>query len=463
MRSLLGVCSVLTLVLVLIGVNQSANQHPAPPLGPAIDLRESSSTSTSQPLRLPMAGGEIRPIPQLPVAPGGMGKIAYIDDGDVWVTAIPSGQSHRLTSGSSLALRGGGISSTPELAWSPSGNWLLLGDTVIGADGRYLRTNTGCVQWSPVRDELICHVEDTLWIESPDGGPSTLLMQDVGPLADIAWSQGGESVAFAVTQRIGTPSSSIWSTNRKAGSVRKLLSSDDVGADRLIPAFWSDDGEQLAYFYGVWSASIQSDGMALGVLDLPSSTHGGVLQSVHLKPDFFGGFTEAGQLLYTHGAGRLMTDGKRIGLVDLMTSRGAMLTDGTSAISPALSPDGITIAFTSGETSFAWGGNEVRDAVASRRIWLMNTDGSNMRRLTSDERYREEHAQWSADGRNVVFARISLDGDLSLWYADMNGGEAREIAGFHQMSRRPNHREAIQYGYYGYVNWAQHYAWWQPK
>jgi hypothetical protein len=59
-------------------------------------------------------------------AAGALGKIAYVQDGDIWMMALPSGQPQRLTTD--------GFNGAP--SWSVSGEWLtFLRLPPIGASG----------------------------------------------------------------------------------------------------------------------------------------------------------------------------------------------------------------------------------------------------------------------------------------------------------------------------------------
>ena len=64
----------------------------------------------------------------------------------------------------------------------------------------------------------------------------------------------------------------------------------------------------------------------------------------------------------------------------------------TAELDPAWSPDGERIAFT-------W---QAGDGVRSRRIYLMDADGGNKRRLTGND-WLEETPAWSPDGTRVAF------------------------------------------------------------
>jgi dipeptidyl aminopeptidase/acylaminoacyl peptidase len=113
---------------------------------------------------------------------------------------------------------------------------------------------------------------------------------------------------------------------------------------------------------------------------------------------------------------------KGIAILDVESGVLSKLTEPeTAALAPAWSPDGKLIAYVRSVDL----GPDGRDAsLTARRIWLMTPDGSNERRLTDgDEGDREELPQWSTDGRNILFARLTTDpcdtSEYSLWLMNL--------------------------------------------
>jgi len=69
------------------------------------------------------------------------------------------------------------------------------------------------------------------------------------------------------------------------------------------------------------------------------------------------------------------------------------------------------------------GGNELaRQELMQRRIWMSNVSGKlQPQQLTNDVAYRDEHPMWSADGSQILFARIDSKGRVSLWIMALDG------------------------------------------
>ena len=79
---------------------------------------------------------------------------------------------------------------------------------------------------------------------------------------------------------------------------------------------------------------------------------------------------------------------------------------------PAWSPDGSTIAFAA-EPDENHGG-----------IWLIASDGTNLRRLTDEEKFDDMAPAWSPDGKWLVFSRgpISQEDTNDLWKSHWTAG-----------------------------------------
>ena len=85
---------------------------------------------------------------------------------------------------------------------------------------------------------------------------------------------------------------------------------------------------------------------------------------------------------------------------------------------PAVSPDGSRIALTI----------SALDLDANRRradIWLVDIDGANLRRLTTDPA-NDTSAVWHRDGQHVYFLS-SRGGSSQVWQADVGSGRETQV------------------------------------
>ena len=80
---------------------------------------------------------------------------------------------------------------------------------------------------------------------------------------------------------------------------------------------------------------------------------------------------------------------------------------------PEFSPDGRKIAFSS-----------TRDG--NSEIYVMNADGSNQTRLTFNTLY-DSRPQWSADGRKLVFTRLTADGNWEIFRMRADGSDQVDL------------------------------------
>ena len=107
-----------------------------------------------------------------------LGRLAYVQDDDIWIKDLPDGTPNRLTNHTADEGNDPSNSTTyARPAWSPSGAWLTVlknkQPEVIRADGTGVRpfnVSPGQLAWSPTADRLAYTTDDgDLVVENADG------------------------------------------------------------------------------------------------------------------------------------------------------------------------------------------------------------------------------------------------------------------------------------------------------
>ena len=386
--------------------------------------------------------------------------------------ALPDGAPRRLTRD--------GKASTP--LWSPSGDWLLMNETVIRASDGSSHAALGCREWAPPADELLCldPSGDVMFVNA-DGDRRRLISgQTLLSNAPAGSKLGGipelspdrTKLAYAVNEPFdgtGVPAqrlSGLWVADADGANARSILESDGSAHGGAVTVVgWTPDGERILFSVALgFSASLAADGVQFYAIQ-PSGGSPVLLQNGMLRSKtLLGGFSPTGTLAFTAGTGRETWTGKRVALLDVATGTARFLTDANdSAFSPAWSADASKLAYVSAPDIGSVGGGEVAKAgAAKRKIWLINADGSGRRALTEDAAYRDEWPLWSSDGSRLLIARIDGEGAASVWLVDAGGSgvPAMKVADISRPLGRLD--PPLWFGYYGHVGWDQFYDWWQP-
>jgi hypothetical protein len=173
--------------------------------------------------------------------------------------------------------------------------------------------------------------------------------------------------------------------------------------------------------------------------------------------------TNTGRLAAIDGVGRETWAGKSLFLWDYTTGHGRSLTGNDQAAAfPAFSANGMRLAYVSMPAHESGLGDEaLRQALLERHLWLADfqtdnpDDPGTARQLTGDPAFRDEHPEWSQDGKNLLFARLDAANNASLWLAPVEGGDPVPVVDLLATG-------IDWFGYYGYIDWDAYYDWWQP-
>jgi Tol biopolymer transport system component len=412
------------------------------------------------------------PAPTLTATPAaGLGKLAFVSDGDIWVLDVDSGQERQLTTD-------GG---NREPRWSPDGRWLAFAKGEAGAiwvmreDGSdaslVAESGRAGFTWAPTDNRLTYATgEGVLWLVDVESGEQEEFSLPDWEISRFAWLPDGNALVLELWERqeVATPSlpstlhQGLWRVNTDGTGLVELYSAwDQQTLTEVDLGLLSPDGGWLTLWEGFVSASLRADGLPLRIMPASGGEPQEIASATLLRPGFVAWSPQGDRLAIVEGGGRQTWVNKQIVVMQPDGSDRRLLSDASRAdLFPAWSPDGQRIAFTSGE------GNQFENAdenypriLGTRRIWLANSDGSNRRQLTDDPAYADQFPQWSADGAHILFVRQQAGamepGDeepipVEIWLMKADGSDQRKVT---------DGLSGVWFGYYGYVDWSQLLDW----
>jgi WD40 repeat protein len=370
---------------------------------------------------------------------GQLGRLAYVQDGNIWVKAMPWGEAHRLTHT--------GDNHSPR--WSPSSKWLVyrsgeneawlasqIGEPpqALGGGGQ-----VGILAWSPRADRLAYTVNGfEVRLIDPGTGEDRLLLpaKDDRQALNMVWRPNGWDLAVHLFELLPggqRPYSAIFSLSSFDGS----LSEGDLASGNLYLYGWSSDGQALIFWDGLQDLPPESDYLrapsleasSLVLLSLEDYRPRVLTDATPIQPDFVSQSPDPGQILAVlTGSGDRTWTGRRLALVEPGGSE-EISPEGQNTLWPAWSPDGKRLAYTAGPDPGLTGDSEaVRRAWMARRIWVNGLDGEDPLQLAGDPAFSDERPLWSVDGEWIVFVRTDVEGRVSLWIVPSQGGDPQRIA-----------------------------------
>jgi len=396
----------------------------------------------------------------------GLGRLAYIQDGDLWIKDLPDGPVRRLT--------WDGQAGTPR--WSPSGRWIAFrrgGESVwvMRADGEEAYplnggAPVGAFAWAPKSDQLA--------YVTADGTLQVLDFYEMRPLRRVlvrvpgdqiprlAWSPYGTRIAYERRGKApdGSPIGELWLVPAEGGMPVKVYPRPSEGFGAPILHGWTGDGRYLLVQGEMGSPLLLAEGAPLFALSVDGHLSMIVADSVLIYADFVApqpGITS--QIAVVTGGGRETWWNKRLRLIQLDSLVQSFVSGlNQAAASPAWSPDGRFIAYVAmpAVEGMPAGGEQLRQMLMQRRLWVMEVETGKRRRLTDDPAYRDERPLWSADGRYLLFVRMDAQNRVSLWQIPVEGGAPSMVVD--ALTPAPD-----WFGSYGHANWDELFDWWRGR
>ena len=409
-----------------------------------------------------------------------LGKLAYVQGGDIWVKALRRGSGQALPDGELQHLTTDGRNQEPR--WSPSGQWLAFrkGDHqvwLMSADGNGAQVlNEGAAvaafAWAPADDRLAYVASGEMRAIDADGtDPVTLVPQslpdrDPGQVGHIAWSPDGAWIAYElVEQPLDQPLltyEGLWKVSSDGGRRVELYASGAPEKGVAILAGWSLDGQYILFWQGgILSASLLSDGPPLYSLPASGGEPIELVDSVLVHDDFVASAPQGDWLAVTAGYYRTTWTNKRVAMIKVDSGELTWHTDeSVAAFSPAWSPDAVYLAYVAmPDRGDLAGEEETRLGMMERHIWVVNAQGKPQpQQLTDDPAYRDERPLWSADGSHLLFVRMEAEGPASLWLIPAGGGDPHRMVD--ELAPWPSRALWGWFGYYGHIDWDELFDWW---
>ncbi len=435
-----------------------------------------------------------------PVPPR-LGRLAYVQGGDIWTKELPDGKAQRLTTD--------GRNSEPQPRWSASGAWLAFRTEhqaiisrqvpcdvptprqelcrepvalqqrqvwVMDADGsrtHALRADLSveAFAWAPTSDRLAFVTEKgDLQTVNADGSNLVTLVPHseadgtTGQVGRIAWSPDGAWIAYdwQLTQAETTVTyQGLWKVSTNGKERVQLYISGAPKRGEAILAGWSPQGKRLLFWQSETRTGTLLGGVGFYAVSAeqaasPSPAPVQFTNAMLTYADFFASAPQdspSGQqdvVAFVAGSSQATWNGKRIAALQLLTPKGI------AAISPAWSPGGTRLAYVAMPESPDTGMNDISlQDLMQRHLWIVDASGEDPPRpLTNAGAYRDERPQWSADGNYILFARLDSKGRASLWIIAADGTSTRQVV--EELTPAPDPT-----GFFGHVDWDALFDWWR--
>lgn len=254
-----------------------------------------------------------------------------------------------------------------------AGRMFLGPSGVVGAGGSAQSILFERVEMIPEDPQVF---RTRIWSVREDGALARPLPQPSGVNTAAVWSPDGTQIAFVGQEDPSDAYSTLWVMNADGSALTPLT--DEFGVD--MPS-WSPDGKQIAFMGQQHPDPTGESEGPIGIWIVPAS--GGV---------------------------------PRLSL------------EGGSWEAPSWAPDGTRLLIVGRE-------GDITNTTAN--LYTVNTDGSELRRLTNDGAYYWS-ADWAPDGTKIVCARSSAEGwNVDVYVMAADGSDLEQLTEWKGWDSRP--------------------------
>ena len=258
-----------------------------------------------------------------------------------------------------------------------------------------------------------------IYVMNADGSGQQRLTNNTGYDYAPVWSPDGKQIAFVMDQTRTGGTAMIYIMNADGSDLHVVPNTQTCGTADYVPGLgrpiaWSPDGTMLAFDYGPHQGidTVRIDGSNL------RTVYSGAIS---------GGYD------YYNGVNWGL--GEHVILFNIQTQSNGFNQDVFSYDLASSTLTQLTHCVPSGILSQAPAGNMGSGLIAFGRqigdiknIYLMNSDGSNMKQLTTDTTGQDVDAMWSSDGSALTYTRLTDGGATdNIWLIGADGLGAKLI------------------------------------
>jgi hypothetical protein len=333
-------------------------------------------------------------------------------------------------------------------------------------DGRQVGKQRYQGSWIPGRDQLAVHSSGGLKIFNPADKVNSAQGSTVAD--DLTIDESRKQSAWTMSVPNGQYSDGVGkfkttllrSSFRRSGEPKRM---DETEGFFDIAGF-TRSGDWLVYWRSAeMGVSLQADGLDLYAVGKGPPLKLGVVTLVH--PDIVSFSPKEDVIAVTAGRSRETWEDKFIALIDPRAGEPDItyITEpSVSAQLPAWSPNGEKLAWCAGATPsraarrLAAPGKAEEQSIRSRRIRVAEIGPQGRTsQLTRDSRYLDEEPLWSRDGNHILFCRMDANDARTIWLMRSDGSELRQVAG---PLRPPADLSGLEdfgyFSFYGYMDCA---------